>query len=36
MPTTILLHLTNEDPIIGEIDDLPTAGDVYLGANNPR
>lgn len=36
MATTILLHLTDESPIVGEIEHLPSAEDLYLGVSNPR
>lgn len=35
MPT-ILLHIANEDPIQGEIDQLPTSTDASLLVKNPR
>ncbi|MEW6716186.1 MAG: hypothetical protein AB1345_01595 [Chloroflexota bacterium] len=36
MPLTVLLHILNEDPIVGEIEDLPSPGDQLLTVNNPR
>lgn len=35
MPS-IILHLHNEDPVIGEIDELPAPTDAILVVNNPR
>ncbi len=36
MPVTVLVHLGGEDPIVGEIDELPTATDTTITVNNPR
>ncbi len=33
---SIILHLLNEDPIVGEIDDLPAKTDYLLMIKNPR
>jgi len=35
MPT-VLIHIANEDPILGEIDQLPGLGDTNLSVKNPR
>lgn len=35
MPT-VIMHIQNEDPVVGEIDDMPTAGDTFLLIRNPR
>jgi hypothetical protein len=35
MPT-IILHLQNEDPVMGEIDDLPSVTQTLLIIKNPR
>jgi len=35
MPT-ILIHIQNDDPVLGEVDDLPSAGDSLLIVKNPR
>jgi hypothetical protein len=35
MPT-IILHLLNEDPVMGEVDTLPAATDLLITVNNPR
>ena len=35
MPT-IVLHLSNEDPILGEVDAFPSSGDTTIMVKNPR
>lgn len=35
MPT-VLIHIANEDPILGEIEQLPGSGDTNLLVKNPR
>jgi hypothetical protein len=35
MPT-IILHITNDDPILGEIDELPSPTDNLIVVRNPR
>jgi hypothetical protein len=35
MPT-VYLHMVGEDPIVGEIDDLPQKTDTNLPLKNPR
>jgi hypothetical protein len=35
MPT-VLIHLNNEDPVVGEIDKLPEATDNIITLKNPR
>lgn len=35
MPT-VLIHLLNEDPVLGEMDSLPDSGDSLLIVKNPR
>jgi hypothetical protein len=35
MPT-VLIHILNEDPILGEIENLPGATDTTMLVNNPR
>ena len=35
MPT-VLVHIANEDPILGEIDQLPAATDTNILIKNPR
>jgi len=36
MPHTLLLHLNNDDPIIGEVDELPGRTDQLITLINPR
>jgi hypothetical protein len=35
MPT-IIIHIQNEDPVLGEIDNFPSASDTMLFVKNPR
>ncbi|MEM5776581.1 MAG: hypothetical protein AAGU05_16375 [Anaerolineaceae bacterium] len=35
MPT-VLIHVTNDDPILAEMDDLPDPSDQLLIIKNPR
>ena len=35
MPT-ILIHISNEDPVLGEIDNLPSPADITITVKNPR
>ena len=36
MPYSLVLHLLNTDPVIGEADDLPTSSDTMIILKNPR
>ncbi len=36
MPITIVLHVEDEEPIIGEMDEMPTPADLLVVVNNPR
>ncbi len=36
MPYTLIVHLTNTDPVVGESDELPTPTDQLIILNNPR
>ena len=36
MSTTVLVHLSGEDPVLGEVEELPTATDTTITVNNPR
>ena len=36
MPVTILVHLSGEDAVVGEVDVLPAPTDVSVTLNNPR
>jgi hypothetical protein len=33
---TILVHLLNEDPVLGEVEALPTPADTNVIVKNPR
>jgi len=35
MPT-LLVHILNDDPVLGEVDELPTPGDTLILIKNPR
>ncbi|MBN1371768.1 MAG: hypothetical protein JW987_07490 [Anaerolineaceae bacterium] len=35
MPT-ILIHISNEDPVLGEVDNLPSPTDISITVKNPR
>lgn len=32
----ILIHINNEDPVLGEVDKLPAAADLLIYVKNPR
>jgi hypothetical protein len=36
MPITVLVHLSGEDPVVGEVEELPEATDTTITLNNPR
>lgn len=36
MPYTIILHLQNEEPVIAEMDEIPSPSDRLVLVNNPR
>lgn len=36
MPVTVIVHVANEDPIVGELDDMPAATDQIVVVKNPR
>ena len=36
MAYTVLLHIANEDPVVGEIEELPSPSDVLITVQNPR
>lgn len=36
MPHTVLIHIQNEDPVVGEVEELPNPGDTSLRVQNPR
>ena len=33
---SILIHISNQEPILAEIEEMPTAGDTVLVFHNPR
>jgi hypothetical protein len=35
MPT-VLVHINNEDPVLGEMDVLPSVADTMVAVKNPR
>ena len=35
MPT-LLIHISNEDPVMGEVDELPSVTDLLILVKNPR
>lgn len=36
MTTTLIVHVMDEDPIVGEIEELPAATDQFIKLTNPR
>jgi hypothetical protein len=36
MALSVLVHLSGEDPVLGEIEALPAPTDVSITVNNPR
>jgi hypothetical protein len=36
MSITVLIHVSNEDPVVGEIDEMPAPTDNTITVNNPR
>jgi len=36
MPYTVLIHIHNEDPVVAEIQEMPTPTDQFLLVENPR
>ncbi|NLG99922.1 MAG: hypothetical protein GX491_21400 [Chloroflexi bacterium] len=36
MMHTVLLHITNEDPVLGEVEALPSPSDMLVIVKNPR
>ena len=36
MATTVQIHVTNEDPIVAEVEHLPEPTDTLIVASNPR
>jgi hypothetical protein len=35
MPT-LIIHMLNEDPVLGEVDEMPARNDVIVILKNPR
>jgi hypothetical protein len=33
---TIIVHILNEDPIVGEVDEIPSNDDTLILVKNPR
>jgi hypothetical protein len=36
MTQTIVIHIMNEDPIVGEVEELPAPQDTIITIHNPR
>lgn len=36
MPISVLLHISNEEAVVGEIEELPAPTDTSITLNNPR
>lgn len=36
MAYTVLIHIENEDAVVGEIEELPNPGDSNIRVQNPR
>lgn len=36
MPYTVVVHISNEDPILADLDELPSATDTIVVLNHPR
>ena len=36
MPVNVILHISGEEPIVGEIEEMPTPSDTILIVNSPR
>ncbi len=36
MPYTVIIHPTGEEPIIGEVEELPQTTDLIITINSPR
>jgi hypothetical protein len=36
MALTVVLHILNGEPVLGEIDELPKPTDTYIKLHNPR
>jgi hypothetical protein len=36
MPVNVILHVSGEEAVFGEIEDLPSEADTLIKVNNPR
>ena len=36
MPYTLVLHIANSDPVVGEAEKLPSSNDTLVMLSNPR
>jgi hypothetical protein len=36
MPNTVIIHISNEDPIVGELEELPGPTDTLIAVTSPR
>jgi hypothetical protein len=36
VPYTLILHIPNTDPVVGEVDELPARTDTLILLSNPR
>ncbi len=36
MPFTVIIHISNEDSVVGEIEDMPAPTDQLIALSNPR
>ena len=36
MPVTLVLHIQNSEPVVGEVDNVPSPSDHLILLNNPR
>jgi hypothetical protein len=36
MPLTVLLHISGEEAVVGELEELPSSTDTTITINNPR
>ena len=36
MSYTLILHVMNEEPVVGEVEELPTSADNLIAVRNPR
>jgi hypothetical protein len=36
MAHTVIIHVSNEEPIVGELEQLPGANDTVITIHNPR